>query len=205
MWDGASPQRSKQGSGPYISLMADPYISSDSWRCQMVYCAWPQGCLLSHPNSFLISVCLPSSGRTPTRAKCNSTWAVLPQGSQGSPHLFGGASGKEYTCQCKRRKKTQLWSLGQKWQPTPVFLPGESHGQRSLEGYSPQGHKESDTTEQLTLGLQDLPEKKAQTSKQQVKYLGYIINPGSRQLSPYRKEAILGLSAPKTKKKIILS
>ena len=88
-----------------------------------------------------------------------------------------------------------------KWQPTPVFLPGESHGQRSLAGYSPWGHKESDTTEQLTLGLQDLPEKKAQTSKQQVKYLGYIINPGSRQLSPYRKEAILGLSAPKTSEK----
>ena len=34
-----------------------------------------------------------------------------------------------------------------KWQPTPVFLPGEFHGQRSLAGYSPQGHKESDTTE----------------------------------------------------------
>ena len=33
------------------------------------------------------------------------------------------------------------------WQPTPVFLPGESHGQRSLEGYSPWGHRESDTTE----------------------------------------------------------
>ena len=32
-------------------------------------------------------------------------------------------------------------------QPTSVFLPGESHGQRSLEGYSPLGHKESDTTE----------------------------------------------------------
>jgi len=29
-----------------------------------------------------------------------------------------------------------------KWQPTPVFLPGESHGQRSLAGYSPWGHKE---------------------------------------------------------------
>ena len=29
------------------------------------------------------------------------------------------------------------------WQPTPVFLPGESHGQRSLVGYSPWGHKES--------------------------------------------------------------
>ena len=33
------------------------------------------------------------------------------------------------------------------WQPTPVFLPGESHGQRSLEGYSPQGCQESDTTQ----------------------------------------------------------
>ena len=36
-----------------------------------------------------------------------------------------------------------------KWQPTPVFLPGESHGRRSLVGYSPRGHKESDTTERL--------------------------------------------------------
>ena len=33
------------------------------------------------------------------------------------------------------------------WTPTPVFLPGESHGQWSLVGYSPRGHKESDTTE----------------------------------------------------------
>ena len=34
-----------------------------------------------------------------------------------------------------------------KWQPIPVFLPGESHGQRRLAGYSPWGHKESDMTE----------------------------------------------------------
>ena len=40
------------------------------------------------------------------------------------------------------------------WQPTPVFLPGESHGQRSLAGYSPRGHKESDTTEQLSTAQQ---------------------------------------------------
>ena len=33
------------------------------------------------------------------------------------------------------------------WQPTPVFMPGKSLGQRSLTGYSPWGHKESDTTE----------------------------------------------------------
>ena len=36
-----------------------------------------------------------------------------------------------------------------KWQPTAVFLPGKSHGWKSLVGYSPWGHKESDTTEQL--------------------------------------------------------
>ena len=38
-----------------------------------------------------------------------------------------------------------LWRRA--WHPTPVFLPGESHGQRSLVGYSPRGHKELDTTE----------------------------------------------------------
>ena len=46
----------------------------------------------------------------------------------------------------------EMWvqSLGQKdpwrraWQPTPVLLPGESHELRSLAGYSPWGHKESD-------------------------------------------------------------
>ena len=36
------------------------------------------------------------------------------------------------------------------WQLSPVFLPVESHGQRSLVGYSPWGRKESDTTEQLS-------------------------------------------------------
>ena len=53
--------------------------------------------------------------------------------------------------------ETQVQSLGQddpgrrEWQPTPVFLPGESHRQRSMAGYSPWGHKELDTTERLTL------------------------------------------------------
>ena len=57
-------------------------------------------------------------------------------------------------------QETQVRSLGQEdltWrrqgQPTPVFLLGESYGMRSLAGYSPWGHKESDTTEQLTLSL----------------------------------------------------
>ena len=40
-----------------------------------------------------------------------------------------------------------------RWQPTAVSLPGESHGQRSLAGYSPEGLKELDTTEWLMLSL----------------------------------------------------
>ena len=44
-----------------------------------------------------------------------------------------------YRCICRRRQ----------WQPTPVLLPGKSHGRRSLVGYSPWGREESDTTERL--------------------------------------------------------
>ena len=50
-----------------------------------------------------------------------------------------------------------LWfgkiSWGRAWQSRPVFLPEEFHGQKSLAGYSPWGHKESDMTEKLTLSL----------------------------------------------------
>ena len=41
-------------------------------------------------------------------------------------------------------------SLEYKGQPSPVYLPGKSHGQRSLAGYGLRGHKQSDTTEQVT-------------------------------------------------------
>ena len=65
----------------------------------------------------------------------------------------GGASDKEPTCQCRRYKRCGFhpWVRKIPWrkacQPTPVFLPGEFHRQRSLTGYSPQGCKESDMTE----------------------------------------------------------
>ena len=39
------------------------------------------------------------------------------------------------------------------WQPTPVVLPGDFHGQRSLAGYMPWGHKQSDTSEHLTISV----------------------------------------------------
>ena len=65
----------------------------------------------------------------------------------------GGTIGTEPTCQCRRHKRRGFdpwvgkipWRKA--WQPTPVFLPGESHEQRSLEGYSPWSQKASDTIE----------------------------------------------------------
>ena len=67
-----------------------------------------------------------------------------------------GASGKELACRCMRHKAWGLFPQVRKvpWrrerQPTPVFLPGEFHGQRSLAGYNPQARKESDMTEWLS-------------------------------------------------------
>ena len=55
-------------------------------------------------------------------------------------------------------------SWRRKWQPTPVFLHGKVHGQRSLGGYSPWGHKESDTTEQLSTAHNTDTKKKTLTA-----------------------------------------
>ena len=66
---------------------------------------------------------------------------------------------KESAGQCRRCRRCGFdpWvrkiSWRRKWQPTLVFLPGESHGQRSLVDYNPWGCKELNTTEQLTLAL----------------------------------------------------
>ena len=72
------------------------------------------------------------------------SWAKDPMASLVAQRLV--------CLQC-RRPGFDPWSgkipWRRKWQPTPVFLPGESHGWRSLVGCSPRGHKESDTTERL--------------------------------------------------------
>ena len=65
----------------------------------------------------------------------------------------GLPSGKESACQCRKCKRRRLvpwvWKTPWRraWLPTPGFLPGKSHGQRSLVGYSPWSRQESDTTE----------------------------------------------------------
>ena len=64
----------------------------------------------------------------------------------------GGTCRKEHTRQCRKHER---WGFDpwvgkipwrRAWQPTPVFLPGEFHGQGSLVGYRPWGQKESDRT-----------------------------------------------------------
>ena len=84
-----------------------------------------------------------------SRARGKGSWGA----HKGFP---GGANGKEPTCHCRKHKRCRFDPWVRKipwrraWQPTPVFLPGESHGQRSLVGYSPWGHHESGVTKRLS-------------------------------------------------------
>ena len=102
---------------------------------------------LKHPTymQVCVQVCFMNT-ETCVKTQVRS-WALLALGS--------GASGEEPACQCWRHKRHRFdpwvgkgpWRRA--WQPTPVFLSGESHGQRRVAGYSPWGHKESDTTEEI--------------------------------------------------------
>ena len=97
-----------------------------------------------HPWHLLTRGQWPSSPHSTDNQKC--LWS-FPKGA--SPVALVVMN----TCQCRRCQRFRFhpW-IGKipwrrTWQPTPVLLPGESHGQRSLAGCSPQGRKEWDTTE----------------------------------------------------------
>ena len=109
--------------------------------------AWPHG---------------PSTRATHSSRTCleaSSTYRSRPSSSDWLDNRYikldlpGGTRDKELSCQCRRCKRHRLnpwvykipWRRA--WQPTPVFLSGESHGQRCRAGYSPWGRKELDTTE----------------------------------------------------------
>ena len=120
--------------------------------------------LLSNPLAVFPSLCVCVSKPNPTLSPEGVPfWSVLRRtqvfsllglqikasfkGAQPSRGFPGSASGKEPACQCKRCKRLwfDLWvgkiPWRRAWQATPVFLPGESHGQRSLVGYSSWGCK----------------------------------------------------------------
>ena len=90
----------------------------------------------------------PRSSRKITKRSLRNGRLSLP--SCGNNYLggdfLGGTMVKILRFKCKWRRK---------WQTTPVFSPRESHGQKSLAGYSPWGLKEWDMTERLTLSLSE--------------------------------------------------
>ena len=96
-------------------------------------------------------------GTANTRNKMQHLKRIMPN-ERNQTHTYmmgfqGGTSGKEPTCQCRRHKRCELHPWVRKipwrraWQAISVFLPEESHGQRTLAGYSLRGCKQLNTTE----------------------------------------------------------
>ena len=96
---------------------------------------------------------LPSPPGTTTQAQVHSHSLVCNKPKQSPWGCPGDTSGKAHACQCRRYKRRGLhpWvgkiPWRRKWQPTAVFLPGESHGKRSLAGYCPWDRRELSMTE----------------------------------------------------------
>ena len=97
---------------------------------------------------------------------------------EGTPVLPWWLSWLRVCLQC-RRPRFYPWvgknPCRREWQPTPVFLPGKFQGQRSLVGYCPWGHKESDTTEQVHTLWVKLKYFLMQTSQQSERTASYRI------------------------------
>ena len=119
-------------SGPWAHVSVKGSMSSAAWKEAVSHATVEQtGAVRPHLTSgvSLVSICCLLGSSFP-----------------------GGASGKEPINRCRRcrRLKFDPWvgkiPWRRAWQPTPVFLPGEPHGQRSLVGYSLWGHKELDVT-----------------------------------------------------------
>ena len=73
-------------------------------------------------------------------------WSGFPNGSVGKESDYNAGDRR-----CRFDSWVRKIPWGKKWQPSPVFLPEKSHGQRSLASYSQWGHKESDRAEQLSM------------------------------------------------------
>ena len=127
--------------GPYSQLLEDREQHGRGRRC------WVPGKqnqkrfhIQDSKSKLIIGMGEARAGPGPCELRPNSELLGKPQWPKGW----------RICLQC-RRPRFDPWvekiPWRRKWQPTPVFLPGKSHGQRRLTGYSPWGHKESDTTE----------------------------------------------------------
>ena len=108
------------------------------------------------PHCMTCGILVPRLGIEPVQCWCTFEWDVYShtlvnniiksfkgweRGSRGRGYMFMWLSGKESTCRCRRCKRRGCEPWRKKWQPTPVFLPGKSQGQRSLVGYGAWGSK----------------------------------------------------------------
>ena len=90
---------------------------------------------------------------TPKCLFCKSSEVFNNELKKARVTLSGGSDSKESACQCRRPEfspQVRKIPWRRAWQPTPIFLPGELHGQRSLVVYSPWGCKESYIPERVT-------------------------------------------------------
>ena len=133
----------------WINNTTDSFLVILDWLGQNTWLLWPT----EYDRSGIMPVQDLAFKRT--SSSISISWRLEPPCKKSNYHKSfpGGASGKESACQCRRCWILEFhpWvgkiSWRRKRQPTPVFLPGKSQGQRSLVGYSPRGRKGSDTTE----------------------------------------------------------
>ena len=101
---------------------------------------WNSSAGIPSPPLTLFVVMLPKVHLTSHSRTSSSRWVIMPSRLSGSLRSFLYSSVYSFYL---------ILIYMYIWQPSPVLLPGESHGGRSLVGYSPWGLKESDTTERL--------------------------------------------------------
>ena len=175
-------------------------LQATLWTCKLSSAPGPLTALtLIVPGNISLPL---TAGKLLASGNAKFKHQFLSEGSPGSsrqcctrgevrPRYFGftsapswGSGGKESVCWCRRLGFDP--SVGnipwrRKWQPTPVFLPGESHGPRSLVGYSPWGHKRvghnlaTNTFTSLSPVSQDTSVEEPSFSEPRLSFLSYKI------------------------------
>ena len=136
------------------------------WK-ELTCLLWPSNCwaetIFKHPSSILFLCILGTWHKSPRQITIMRAHMAFEecqhQGDSMIYRVLWGEMGASLMAQMVKRlpamQETWVWSLvgkipwRRKWQPTPVFLPGKFHGQRSLVGYSSWGHKELGATERF--------------------------------------------------------
>ena len=136
--------------GTWAAGKHQPQPHNCTYKAQWHPCAWnPKGIVTQPVPSDLVTFPIPWS-----HLRSSKTYPLPLNGPDRRQRITlgsvpGGSDGKRICLQCKRPRFDPCIGKNpwrREWLPTPVFLPGESHRQKSLTGHSPWGCKESDTT-----------------------------------------------------------